>query len=368
MSRKNNNAALRMTSGTGDSLPSLSSENPAEDICPVCKTSRYLNRDLEFLINPECYHPMCANCVNRIFNDGPNQCPYAGCNKTLRRKGFRPPWFNDLTIERECDIRKRVATVFNKVEDDFETLRDYNDYLERVEDLTADLVSGVDSARKAAEAELIEWETAHRAEIEANRRRRGDAEERARKALLAEEERARQLRLQDLQAEQAEKDAERKLREAHLDALAAGELGRAAEALNKITLKKRGKDNNAATAKAAGAGASALSIRGLKEKKARRGAASYEDASKPYEPFGGLDLRPVRFQMQEPMAYHNEWINAARAKEEFRVGGYNADDYIRRSMVEAFAGLGVFVEEEQPLESDADSGLSGAPIPAAVEA
>ncbi|PHH51852.1 RNA polymerase II transcription factor B subunit 3 [Ceratocystis fimbriata CBS 114723] len=349
MSRKSTNAALRMTSGNTSSLPSLSSENPAEDICPVCKTSRYLNRDLEFLINPECYHPMCANCVNRIFNEGPNQCPYAGCNKTLRHKGFRQPWFNDLTIERECDIRKRVAAIFNKGEGDFETLRDFNDYLERVEDLTADMVSGVEAARIKAEGELIEWENAHKAEIEANRRRRGEAEERARKNQQAEQERSRQLRLQAQQEDQAEKAAERKLREEQLNAIANGEMGKATEALNRIALKKRGKDAGVGAHGGAGSTASALSIRGLKDKKKRRGA-DFEDTSKPYDPFGGLDLNPLRFKMHEPKAYHNEWINAARAKDEFRVGGYNADDYIKRTMFEAFSGLAVFVEEEQPAE------------------
>ncbi|KAL5612306.1 uncharacterized protein BROUX77_002462 [Berkeleyomyces rouxiae] len=354
MSRKATNAALRMNSDNSSSLPSLSSENPAEDICPVCKTSRYLNRDLEFLINPECYHPMCANCVNRIFNEGPNQCPYAGCNKTLRRKGFRPPWFNDLTIERECDIRKRVCAIFNKGEDDFETLRDFNDYLERVEDLTADMVSGVENARAKAEAELIEWENAHKAEIEANRRRRGEAEERARKSQHAEQERSRQLRLQAQQEDEAEKAAERRMREDQLNAIANGEMGKATEALNRIALKKRGKDSAGASGAGAHASsASALSIRGLKDKRKRRGP-DFEDTSKPYDPFGGLDLNPLRFKMHEPMAYHNEWINAARAKDEFRVGGYNADDYIKRSMFEAFAGLAVFVEEEQPAEPNSE--------------
>ncbi|KAL2161415.1 hypothetical protein VTH06DRAFT_7976 [Thermothelomyces fergusii] len=115
-----------MSRKTGSALPSINSE----DMCPVCKTIRYLNRDMEFLINPECYHSMCSNCVNRLFNDGPNQCPYAGCHRTLRRKGFRSAFFGDLAVEREVDIRRRVAAVFNQVEDDFETLEDYNNYLQ----------------------------------------------------------------------------------------------------------------------------------------------------------------------------------------------------------------------------------------------
>src|SRR3954464_13390626 len=112
-------AGPTMASSSSSSMPVINSD----DMCPVCKTIRYLNKDMEFLINPECYHSMCSNCVNRLFNDGPNQCPYAGCHRTLRRKGFRTAFFSDLGVEREVDIRRRVAAVFNQAEEDFETLR-----------------------------------------------------------------------------------------------------------------------------------------------------------------------------------------------------------------------------------------------------
>ena len=77
--------------------------------------------DMEFLINPECYHPMCTNCVSNIFSKGPAQCPYATCGKTLRQRGFHPAFFRDLKVEREVDIRRRVQSVFNMTREDFET-------------------------------------------------------------------------------------------------------------------------------------------------------------------------------------------------------------------------------------------------------
>ena len=27
-----------------------------KDMCPICKTDRYLSPDVRFLVNPECYH------------------------------------------------------------------------------------------------------------------------------------------------------------------------------------------------------------------------------------------------------------------------------------------------------------------------
>ena len=79
------------------------------DICPVCKSSRYLNPDMKFLVNPECYHKMCESCVDRIFSHGPAPCSVAGCHRTLRKQRFRKQTFGDIQVEKEVDVRKRVA-------------------------------------------------------------------------------------------------------------------------------------------------------------------------------------------------------------------------------------------------------------------
>lgn len=63
---------------------------------------------MRFLINPECYHKMCESCVDRIFSSGPAPCPVAGCHKTLRKAKFRKQTFEDIEVEREVDIRRRV--------------------------------------------------------------------------------------------------------------------------------------------------------------------------------------------------------------------------------------------------------------------
>lgn len=81
------------------------------DVCPICKQTRYFKKDLRFLINPECYHKMCESCVDRIFSQGPAPCPVAGCAKTLRKQRFRSATFADLRVEREVDIRRRVAAM-----------------------------------------------------------------------------------------------------------------------------------------------------------------------------------------------------------------------------------------------------------------
>lgn len=47
-------------------------------------------------------------------------------------------------MEKEVDIRKRVLRDFNKKEDDFDTLAEYNDYLEEVETIIYNLANNID--------------------------------------------------------------------------------------------------------------------------------------------------------------------------------------------------------------------------------
>ncbi|KAL2936433.1 CDK-activating kinase assembly factor MAT1 [Bienertia sinuspersici] len=45
---------------------------------------------------------------------------------------------------KEVAIRKRIISIFNKREEDFSSLKEYNDYLEEVEDMTCNLIEGID--------------------------------------------------------------------------------------------------------------------------------------------------------------------------------------------------------------------------------
>ncbi|KAI1818205.1 CDK-activating kinase assembly factor MAT1-domain-containing protein [Poronia punctata] len=351
MSRKpiTNGAAVgKVITGPTTMLPS--------DFCPVCKRVRYLNTDMQFLINPECYHPMCSNCVENIFKSGPAQCPYASCTKTLRQRGFRSAFFGDLAVEREVDIRRRVAAAYNNVEDDFETLRDYNNYLQDVEDLNFALISGTDQERAAAEQKLLRREQEFRDEIERNKRRGREAEVYRQKRQAAEAEAARQRRLLEEREVGRVRDEEAKIHAEVMSALARGEKGLGAEIQARIVAKARARiaamgsqftdvlaaegngdanDNNSAL----------LSIRGLKIKK----SDDDEDLSKPYDPFAGLGpaLEPTRYELHDVAAYPNPFLDGARNDDEHRVPGYSVGEYVMRAMFDAFAGLGVNIADEK---------------------
>ncbi|KAH7626599.1 CDK-activating kinase assembly factor MAT1-domain-containing protein [Sordaria sp. MPI-SDFR-AT-0083] len=333
-----------------------------DEMCPVCKSRKYLNPDIVFVFNPECYHSMCLNCANRLFNDGPNQCPHAGCNKTLRRKGFRSAFFGDLSVEREVDIRRRVAAVFNQKEDDFETLQDYNNYLQMVEDLTFELVNGTDEKRRQAEAQLAAWEAEHKQDIERNKKAGREADEMSRKRLAAERDAARQRRIEAIKEAEEEKRERVRSREMELDNLAKGITATtAAEPATKVQLKRRGQRGgvtepaapNPAAAATAGMGASEverLSIRGLKEKPKAPAPQG------PYDPFGGMDFAPSRYKLHGGLAH--PLMEKYRLDRQHVAGGYSFDDFAARALYEAFAGLGVFVEDEKEVGSGSGIGLS----------
>lgn len=109
-----------------------------DEPCPICKTDKYLNPNLVLLVS-SCMHKMCENCVERIFALGSAPCPV--CRNPLRKSNFTKPKFEDLFVEKECVIRRRVWRIFNKRPEDFESLDAYNDYLESVEDIIFDLVN-----------------------------------------------------------------------------------------------------------------------------------------------------------------------------------------------------------------------------------
>ncbi|KAH7327233.1 RNA polymerase II transcription factor-like protein B subunit 3 [Rhexocercosporidium sp. MPI-PUGE-AT-0058] len=332
--------------------------DPSDDICPVCKSNRYLNPSLQFLINPECYHKMCSTCVDRIFTSGPASCPVPYCGKTLRKKGFHKAFFADLQIEREVDIRKRVGAVFNRRQDEFETLLDWNNYLEEVESLIFELVEGSREEKARAEEKLKRYKESNMGDIEDNRKAGLEEAELERRREKAEKEAARQRRLAVVREEEAaKKDVEQSRREV-LERMAntdedAREITMQAQ---KVILKKSGARREATQSlgESNGSLGSGLSLRGLKKKEA-------PVVEKPYDPFGGVDLTPSRYVLQDD--YESEWLSNCKSDQRHMAGGYSLQEYYARTMFEAFSGLGVFMEDEvaskpQPAASSAVASMA----------
>lgn len=64
------------------------------------------------------------------------------------------------TYAKEMAIRKKIGSIFNKREEDFPSLREYNDYLEEVEDMTFNLIEGIDVPTIEAKIAIYQEENA----------------------------------------------------------------------------------------------------------------------------------------------------------------------------------------------------------------
>lgn len=76
------------------------------DTCPICHTDRQFNKNLRLLVSP-CYHKMCESCIDRLFTLGPEPCPQ--CGRILRKANFAHQTFEDLRVEKEVAVRRRMA-------------------------------------------------------------------------------------------------------------------------------------------------------------------------------------------------------------------------------------------------------------------
>nr|CAG4636447.1 EOG090X0BPM [Eubosmina coregoni]SVE70010.1 EOG090X0BPM [Eubosmina coregoni] len=105
--------------------------------CPRCKTTKYRKPDMVLMVNV-CGHALCQECVEQIYVKGSGNC--LECSYPLKKSNFRVQMFEDSNVDKEVSIRRKVLKDFNKTREDFEELKDYNDYLEEVETIIFNLV------------------------------------------------------------------------------------------------------------------------------------------------------------------------------------------------------------------------------------
>jgi len=200
-----------------------------DQACPKCKTTKYRNPNMKLMVNV-CGHNLCENCVELLFVKGSGACPE--CNVPLRRGNFRLQLFEDANIDKEVDIRRKILRDFNKQEEDFETLREFNDYLEMVEDIIFNLTNNIDiletnkkiASYKEQNKELIKkgWSKQSKDALEIQ------------DILALERKQSEQVKMEMKVLEQAEKLAKIKNKEKLIDDLMFGE-----EDANKILEEHR---------------------------------------------------------------------------------------------------------------------------------
>ncbi|XP_062850954.1 CDK-activating kinase assembly factor MAT1 [Trichomycterus rosablanca] len=187
--------------------------------CPRCKTTKYRNPSLKLMVNV-CGHTLCENCVEMLFVRGSGNC--VQCDTPLRKSNFRLQLFEDPAVDKEVEIRKKVLKIYNKRDIDFPSLREYNDYLEQVEEIVYNLTNNVDieSTRQMME----QYQRENRDVIQKNKAKLTREQEELEELLLLEQQDMEQKRLVNLQEEQRSLHTKRKNKQALLDELERSQL------------------------------------------------------------------------------------------------------------------------------------------------
>lgn len=312
------------------------------DICPICKSSRYLNPDMKFLVNPQCYHKMCESCVDRLFAYGPVTCPHNGCEKILRKNKFKTQIFEDVAVEKEVDVRQRVMSVMNKREDEFDTLDEYNAYLEKIEDSIFTLLSGTADEKEALTKEIEAYEKEHKAEIIANNKLRDEEDkyEQQKEDWMKEQRKANYLMaVEEQRAAQEDKEtAKREL--VHQLATSNKDASSIEQNVQKTALKR----------------SSARTVNFQPMPTSRYFEKVKKESSKPetpFTPFNGDRQIPDLFEVQDH--YDDKVIEPLAHDIQHQAGGFTLKAAYARILQQAFVGLGVDVQAELLAEEGGDS-------------
>eukprot|EP00092_Neocalanus_flemingeri_P030148 GFUD01032726.1.p1 GENE.GFUD01032726.1~~GFUD01032726.1.p1 ORF type:complete len:306 (+),score=127.81 GFUD01032726.1:44-961(+) len=189
-----------------------------DQVCPRCKTTKYRNPNMKLMVNV-CGHNICESCVELLFVKGSGACPE--CNIPLRRTNFRLQLFEDASIDKEVDIRRRILKDFNKHEEDFETLREFNDYLEMVEDIIFNLTNNLDILE--TNKKIQSYKENNKEVTVKNRSKQSKDSLEIGDILAMEQKQSKQIKLEMKVLEEAEKVAKIKNKEKLIDDLMFGD-------------------------------------------------------------------------------------------------------------------------------------------------
>ncbi|EXJ96213.1 hypothetical protein A1O1_01339 [Capronia coronata CBS 617.96] len=250
--------------------------------CPVCGSDPRTHPGLRFKINTKCYHRICEGCVDRHFSSGKAECPVGGCHVSLWKREWRTQTFEDLKIEREIEIRKRVNKILDRREDEFETKRDYDDFLELREELIMNLVFRTDVA--ATNRKLKEYAQANGIKTDPTE--------------ATSEPGVKAVKKKDVAPDAADPSG-------------------LIKGLKKIVLAK---------------------------------------AKAPYDPFMGMPRTKDYYQVDD------KYVSKVRGKpaDAMLAGGYDFAEYMDECLLRAFAGLGVFIEDEMSTRDNTAIPIPGA--------
>ncbi|KAL7538195.1 hypothetical protein ACHAXR_008356 [Thalassiosira sp. AJA248-18] len=121
-----------------------------------------------------CGHQFCTSCVERELSRRKTfPCPI--CETLVKRVTLSTRTLDDVQCEKDTSWRRRILKIYNKSENDFTTLLEYNNYLEEVEDIIYSIVNEEPNAEEA-KAKVKAYEEANRSQIVIRQSQRADEE------------------------------------------------------------------------------------------------------------------------------------------------------------------------------------------------
>jgi len=311
-----------------------------DQCCPMCKTTKYRNPSMKLMVNV-CGHALCESCVELLFAKGSGSCQE--CRIPLRRADFRLQLFEDASIDKAVDIRRRILRDFNKVREDFDDLRSYNDYLEMVEDIIFNLCNNIEVTE--TEKKVKDYKEKHQDQIAKNRHKVSDELLELEDIMSEEKKVAEKARAAMEAAEKAEKLQMAKNKEKLIDDLmfSDGDAG----AIVADHQSQIAKDEATAAAEKSNvakfsSGADLAASRGLAPSSGGRGAPAPPVVAKGekyvYEPLEFLVEGPdPPTESQVAKKKYGAHIRAAETKEV--AAGYTENVAALRAVQEAMCGL-----------------------------
>ncbi|KDO33762.1 hypothetical protein SPRG_01643 [Saprolegnia parasitica CBS 223.65] len=151
--------------------------------CCVCGTaadddSNILNTRMKILIS-KCGHRYCDQCVKREFQHHREiTCAKPGCGKPIKKSQLQDKTKEEQDFAKDIAIRKKVLKTYNKTGEDFNTLDEYNAYLEEVEDLIFALLSDDEAEKEAAQKKWKQYKMENAILINANDAKKAEEERR----------------------------------------------------------------------------------------------------------------------------------------------------------------------------------------------
>jgi CDK-activating kinase assembly factor MAT1 len=158
-----------------------------------------------------CGHQFCTSCVERELSRR-KEFPCPICETIVKRVTLSTRTLDDVQCEKDTSWRVRVTKVFNKVESDFESLKEYNDYLEQVEDIIYSIVNEEPNAEEM-KAKVKAYEEQHKSEIVIRQSQRADEERSIADRIAAEQRETERRKLEFQQEAKAIAATKRKLKQ-----------------------------------------------------------------------------------------------------------------------------------------------------------